>query len=232
MKPQTSTRDPRSRPGRPRTGEPVVTHEQILSVALRFFAVNGFEATSVRAICDELGVSHNFINERLGTKLDLWRSVVDHYYTWLLDELRDNVAAHSPDADPVDVLRSYLVRVVELTSEEPDLSRLGTLEASTETDRLEYLWSTYIDPTRKLIATAYRRAVRDGHIRPFPPGVMFFLVNHGALAPPAHGPMARRLGMTDPTDPDVVRTTAEFVAELLLSPPSEHSSDSLPSRPQ
>ena len=60
------------RRGRPSADDPVLTDIEIRDAALRVFAEHGYEGTSMRELARELGVSHNLIPQRLGSKEQLW----------------------------------------------------------------------------------------------------------------------------------------------------------------
>ena len=55
----------------------------MLEAALVSFAELGYEGTSVRDLCRQLGVSHNLIHQRFGSKDDLWYAAVDHGFVAL-----------------------------------------------------------------------------------------------------------------------------------------------------
>jgi TetR/AcrR family transcriptional regulator len=65
--------------GRPRIGDPTAPSEDaVLRRGLTAFAELGYDGASVRRLAGRLGVSHNFINTRYGSKAAFWRAVVDH----------------------------------------------------------------------------------------------------------------------------------------------------------
>ena len=59
--------------GRPR----LRSDDEILAAALAAFADAGFQATSLRALSTSLGLSHEAVGQRFGTKLDLFYATVD-----------------------------------------------------------------------------------------------------------------------------------------------------------
>ncbi|MGW6904750.1 TetR family transcriptional regulator [Streptomyces sp. NPDC054940] len=66
------------RPGRPGADTPAVPEESsILQRGLEAFAELGYDHASARELARRLGVSHNFINDRYGSKAAFWRAVVD-----------------------------------------------------------------------------------------------------------------------------------------------------------
>src|SRR3546814_10952571 len=49
----------------------------MLDLAFHSFAQKGYEGTTLRDLAKQLGVSHNLLNVRFGSKADLWRCAVD-----------------------------------------------------------------------------------------------------------------------------------------------------------
>src|ERR1700712_1338825 len=73
----TLLKAPRPR-GRPTNDAAAAVREEVvLDLAFKAFAQRGYEATTLRDLAKELGVSHNLINVRFGSKADLWRRAVD-----------------------------------------------------------------------------------------------------------------------------------------------------------
>jgi len=73
-----STIDEGRRPGRPsnETG-PVITRAELLAIAQRMIAENGFDGTSIRGLAREAGVTHGTVQHHFPTKHALWQAVVD-----------------------------------------------------------------------------------------------------------------------------------------------------------
>jgi len=207
----------RTRPrGRPRADESPASSDEILLAALRSFADRGYDGTSVRELNQALGVSHNLINRRFGSKERLWRAAVDRWFGELVSALP------SPDSagtgDPLDRLREFVVTFIEVNARRPEMARLMNVEASLGGPRLDYIFERFISPVLLPAAALARKLQAEGKMRPVPVGTLFFLIAHGATAPAAHRPLAALLGIADPTDPASVRVHARAVAELLIQP--------------
>ena len=69
------------------------------------------------ARCRRLGVSHNLIHERYGSKERLWYAAIEHGFRTLTNELA--TAAQEEPGDELDRLRAILVRYVEVTAQRP-----------------------------------------------------------------------------------------------------------------
>src|SRR3979409_2332684 len=98
------------RTGRPKAQDAQVTREQILEAALRAFATYGYDGVTVRTLNRELGVSHNLIHQRFGSKQGLWYAAVDRAFSQQVTQL---ATAFDPTlADPLDQLNHAIRRFV------------------------------------------------------------------------------------------------------------------------
>ena len=139
---------------RPR-GRPVAVEEaapsdaEMLDAALEAFAEHGFAGPSVREMARRLGVSHNLIPQRFGSKERLWYAAVDHGFSTLLVELLPVAEADQPD--DVRQLRAWMVRFIEANAARPALLRIINREATSPGPRLDYLYDRYIEPVRQAV---------------------------------------------------------------------------------
>lgn len=190
--------------------------EDVLEAALESFAEKGFDGTSVRELARGLGVSHNLIPQRIGTKEELWSAAIDHGFTYLAVEMAEMINQLTP-ADDLETLRAMVVRFVELMASRPALLRVIQQEASVGGPRFEYLWSAFIDPVRWLGGDLLHRLREAGRVRTESVGLFYFFMTHGAGGPLALPAMAERFGMVvDPKDPVAVRRHAEAAVDLLF----------------
>src|SRR6266567_2386231 len=97
----------------------------------------------VRQLNQQLGVSHNLLNRRFGSKEQLWRATVDRWIGEVVAEL----AAEIPDdeGDPLETLRRLIVRYIDVQARRPELARLMNIESSIDGPRLRYLFDQFIE---------------------------------------------------------------------------------------
>ncbi|MFB6933100.1 MULTISPECIES: TetR/AcrR family transcriptional regulator [Streptomyces] len=201
------------RPGRPGADTPAVPEEQsILQRGLEAFAELGYDHASARELARRLGVSHNFINDRYGSKAAFWRAVVDHALGGQLarmPEVDDSV-------DDAERLRLIITGFYRSAVDTPLVGRLFVEELNRETERLDYLYERYIAPTLQTLTPSIERLVAEGRMAPVPMDVLFF-----AVIPPVSGmvevPLARRLGRAVPASPEQLTATAETLAALVVN---------------
>jgi AcrR family transcriptional regulator len=182
------------------------------------FAERGFDGTSVREVTRSLGVSHNLIPQRIGSKEQLWQAAVDHGFARIAFALAEIVTAPGPPpGDDLATLRAVVVRFIEAMGSHPALLRIIQAEAAAPGPRFDYLFDTYIDPVRIFGADLMARLRAAGRLRTDSVALMYFFMTHGAGGPLALPAMARRFGLeVDERDPEALRRHAEAAADLLF----------------
>ncbi|CAM5548624.1 putative transcriptional regulator, TetR [Streptomyces purpurascens] len=205
-----SARRPGAAPG---ADAPTVSAEEsILRRGLEAFAELGYDHASARELARRLGVSHNFINDRYGSKAAFWRAVVDHALGAQLARLPQVDDA----VDDAEALRRIITGFYRTAVDEPLIGRLFVGEFTRDTERLDYLYEHYIAPMLQRMAPGIERLVAAGRMAPIPMDVLFF-----AVVPPVSGmvevPLARRLGPARTRLPEQLTATAEALATLVVN---------------
>ena len=95
----------------------------ILEAALDAFATNGFDSRSVRALSSHLGLSHETIDKRFGTKLDLYRAAVSQGLLLFVTEFDREITALAP-IDDLERLRATVPAFMIAASHHPTLDQL------------------------------------------------------------------------------------------------------------
>jgi TetR/AcrR family transcriptional regulator len=202
------------RTGRPKAEDAPVTLEQILDAAFRAFATYGYDGVAVRTLNRELGVSHNLIHQRFGSKLGLWYAAVDRAYGGQVAEL---ATAFDPTlADPLDQLNYAIRRFVHYSAERPELLGLMNIEGRVDSERLDYIYENYVAPALAPLGRLLEHLRKEGRIRPISLQALFFLVAHGASAPFTLAPLACHFD-TEPFDPRQVAEQAALTADVITS---------------
>ncbi|MGZ4693922.1 MAG: TetR/AcrR family transcriptional regulator [Acidimicrobiales bacterium] len=197
------------------TDDAAPTDERVLEAALDAFAEHGFAATSVREVARQLGVSHNLIPQRFGSKERLWYAAVDQGFGTLLSDLLPVVVEDEPD--DVNRLRSWMVRFVEANAARPALLRIINREASSPGPRFDYLYERYIEPVRQAGEAFLSDLHERGLVSSGSVGLVYFLMTHGAGGPIAFPALAERLGdAVRPDDPAAIRRHAEEAVDVIF----------------
>jgi AcrR family transcriptional regulator len=124
------------RPGRPSDETaPVITRAELLETAMRMIAARGFNATSIRGLAREAGVTHGTVQHHFPTKQALWEALVDEVLVPRLATSRDQLAA-----EPGGGLEAVVATRLERAMTSPGLSGAILMDVSDGADeRLAYL---------------------------------------------------------------------------------------------
>ena len=201
------------RTGRPKAQDAPATVEQILDAAFRAFATYGYDGVAVRTLNRELGVSHNLIHQRFGSKQALWYAAVDRAFSQQVTEL---ATAFDPTlTDPLDQLNHAIRRFVRYSGEHPELLGIMNIEGRVDSDRLDYIYDNYVAPALAPLGRLLAHLQKEGRIRPIGLRALFFLIAHGAAAPFTLVPLARHLDNANPLDPGQIAEQAALTADVI-----------------
>ncbi|MER8162264.1 TetR/AcrR family transcriptional regulator [Streptomyces sp. NPDC094472] len=208
-------------PARGKYAPVLLDESEILRRGLDTFAELGYAATTMRELARRLDVSHNFINDRYGSKGNFWRAVVDFA---LLDAhpALDRLLAQCRDDD--ERLRSVIVQLYRLAANASEMNRLIQDESTRDSSRLDYLHQRFIKPFWDSIEPTINSLMAAGRIPRVPTHILYFAVTGPALAL-AQDPIADRLNpATAPTTEQDRNSMADALSGLVLHgllPPSD-----------
>jgi len=209
----TSSARPR---GRPRKDSGPAPNPEVLAAALHAFASHGYQGVSVRTLNRELGVSHNLLHQRFGSKEAIWYAAVDWGFGGLLEEL---ALADADLADPLERLRAFIRSFVAFSARHPDLARVANAEGSAEDSgamqRLDYLLHSYVRPSIERIAPLYRELVVSERVREVPPETLYYLITSAGLMYSNHA-MTRALFSGASLAEDRIESYADSIATVIL----------------
>jgi AcrR family transcriptional regulator len=187
---------------------------------LQTFAELGYELTTVRELARRIGVSHNYVNERYGSKLGFWRAVVDFGCT----EIAGLMAPADTGLEDEELLAAMVLRHYRNVAHHPAVHRVLWDEAARESERLDYLYSRYMQPTATTFRPVLERLIGAGKLGPTTPDLLYFSIN-GPSAALVQRPLARRLAgqefaKSEDLDPLAKALGLHVIAALLptLSP--------------
>ncbi|RSM56766.1 TetR family transcriptional regulator [Actinoplanes sp. ATCC 53533] len=205
------TADARDRTTGSRSISVALTEDEILRRGLDTFAELGYEATTVRELARRLKVSHNFVNDRYGSKARFWRAVVDAAMRERGEELKA-VIGELPDEE---LLVATVTRFYRAAAQTPDVNRLVADESVRDSDRLDYLHEHFIEPFWAGIRPTVERLMATGRMPRTAMDMVFFAITGPALAM-THEPLAYRLGRSRDWNVREREESAEAMANLVM----------------
>ena len=168
-------------PEQKRRGRPKIHDDgAILDSALRVFATHGYEGMSMRSLNSELGLSHGTINQRFGTKEQLYVEAVDYGFTQLLRDLTDIVDKDELPDDPLEELRIRFRAFLLASARRPHLNRVINNEGVTPSKILDRIFDRYIVPAMRPTRRLLNRLESEGLIVHQSDRAILFLLANGA----------------------------------------------------
>jgi TetR/AcrR family transcriptional repressor of nem operon len=146
--------------GRPRRFD----ETEALEAAMRCFWDRGFEATSVRDLADEMGLTGASLYNAFGDKRALFRRALDHYVA----QIDERIAAAEASAPSVAGIRAFFVEVVQRASADPRcrgcLLVNTTLELDADDDELRRAVGAAIGSIEAFFLRCIRAGQADGSV--------------------------------------------------------------------
>jgi AcrR family transcriptional regulator len=161
----------------------------------------------------DLGVSHNLLNQKYGSKIALWYAAVDRGFGPFVSAL---TADDGSAADPLERLRSFVRAFALYSARHPNLQRLINAEASIPSERLDYICDRFIVPVQKHFMPMYRALVDSGTLRPVSLPTLFFAITSGSAAMFSNDALATRLFGAKALRPSDHASHADDFADLII----------------
>lgn len=176
------------------------------------FSELGYERASVRELAKRLGVSHNFINDRFGSKSSFWRAVVDHA---LVDMQKRLDMAFEGDMDDWDKFDAIVKAFYSVAAGAPQINRILAAEYVLNSERLDYIYSNYTALFLKRFEPIAKRLMESGRMPTMPMDILFTALSGPALAL-TQNEIARRLGRAPHLSATEWQQATETLAEVVL----------------
>jgi len=144
----------------------------IVDAALGVFSAYGFRGTTLDQIADAASMSKPNLLYYFRRKEDVYLAVLEH----TLDDWLEPLRALDPDGDPIDEIRLYIGRKLDLSRAAPEASRVFANEML---HGAPVLGETLAGPLKALVdekAAIIRRWVAEGRLAPIDPHHLIFSI--------------------------------------------------------
>jgi TetR/AcrR family transcriptional regulator len=209
-----SRKRPRKRAEQQRSVE---TRAAILNAAIAEFAERGFEAASIRAIADRLGLQHPLITYHYRSKDILWRAAAEHAFAQIRSEW-DILAIEESELSPLARLRQEYTSLFRYTVAFPEFHRFMRQEALANNPRLKWVAETVLSP---LLGRLLPQIIEAQKLRLLPavdPILFHYMMVSLTAALSEFGPEMQVTGGVSSEDTKVVEAYWRLVDETVFGP--------------
>jgi len=144
----------------------------IVDAALGVFSAYGFRGTTLDQIAEAASMSKPNLLYYFRRKEDVYLAVLEH----TLDDWLEPLRALDPDGDPIDEIRLYIERKLDMSRTAPEASRVYANEML---HGAPVLGETLAGPLKALVdekAAIIRRWVAEGRLAPIDPHHLIFSI--------------------------------------------------------
>jgi AcrR family transcriptional regulator len=135
---------------------------------------------SVRALNAELGLSHETISQRFGSKQTLYFAAVEFGVAEFNATFADARSTWPAEVEGLEELRATIHSFVTAAGQHPEIGRLVNQEGAEDGDRLDHLLAAVLRPGADALVALIRRLIGTGEIRSISARELFFLCQAGA----------------------------------------------------
>lgn len=134
---------------------------RILAAAKKLFARQGFEATTVRQICEEAGANVALVSYHFGGKDNVFAALLE---TVMPNDRIREVVTGAPMAEPVEAIRMIIRELTAFRLREPDMIAIMQQETAFDTPRRELI-RKYVFPLWGFLHRILEEGRRQGSFR-------------------------------------------------------------------
>jgi TetR/AcrR family transcriptional regulator len=204
------------RRGRPRADTlHAVPEARVLNLAFQTFARRGYEGTTLRALAKQLGVSHNLLNVRFGTKASLWRRAVDARVARAAPPVY--AAFDAPGLNDETRLKLFIHRFCRWAQENPELVGITNVECRHASWRLNYIVDGYLLPFKQRLDALMESVAANRPLRPLSTPALMSMLVQGVGFYFASGPTLERIGAAHEIAAAHIDAQVTMFAEFILA---------------
>jgi TetR/AcrR family transcriptional regulator len=202
--------------GRPRAdAHHAIPEARVLDLAFQAFARRGYDGTTLRALAKQLGVSHNLLNVRFGTKSNLWRRSVDARVSKAAPPVY--AAFEAPGLDSETRLRQFVPVFCRWALENPELVGITNVECRHASWRLDYIVDSYLLPFKQRLDALMADVAKTRALRALSTPALMSILVQGVGFYFASAPLLERIGAAEEIAASHLDAQVTLFAEFILA---------------
>lgn len=135
----------------------------IMEAAATLFTSQGFDATSLRNIASQAGLSHGIIRHHFGSKLEIWVAIAESAFARYADEMLPVISEAFRSDDAFSAFAKVVRSFIRISMHKPELVNLLVREGGVETSRSEFIKQRF-DLLHEQIAVLFDNAKKESAV--------------------------------------------------------------------
>jgi AcrR family transcriptional regulator len=135
----------------------------IMEAAAALFASKGFDATSLRNIASQAGLSHGIIRHHFGSKLEIWLAIAESAFSRYSSEMLPVISEASQSENAFNAFVKVVRSFIRISMEQPELVNLLVREGGIETSRSNFIKQRF-DLLHQQIAVLFNKAKKESAV--------------------------------------------------------------------
>lgn len=156
----------RRKAGRPKDSKSLNT-DDILRIALKCFARQGYGGVTINAIAKETGVADSLLHYHFGNKEELWKKATSLVGKEIYREL-DNLFSVIGDMDGLEKLRLFNKKIVHVSAKNPEFQQVVVQEVFSNNPRSAWLIEELLRPIFSIMEGVIVEEKKKGRIKDVP----------------------------------------------------------------
>ncbi len=203
------------KPGRPSEKQAVNT-DNILRLALKAFAREGYGGVSLNSLAKEVGVADSNLHYHFGSKEEMWKSALNLVGGEIVKEL-ENLSRLIKDLDGIQQMKLFNKQLVYVSARYPEFQQIVVQEVFSKSDRSEWLVKHLLGNIYQYVDSIRKEEQKKGRIKKVPNANMTSFVIGSITTLFSRSYQMQTLYGLDPFDDEEVERHAEIVNDLLFN---------------
>ncbi len=203
------------KPGRPSEKQAVNT-DNILRLALKAFAREGYGGVSLNSLAKEVGVADSNLHYHFGSKEEMWKSALNLVGGEIVKEL-ENLSRLIKDLDGIQQMKLFNKQLVYVSARYPEFQQIVVQEVFSKSDRSEWLVKHLLGNIYQYVDSIRKEEQKKGRIKKVPNANMTSFVIGSITTLFSRSYQMQTLYGLDPFDDEEVERHAEIMNDLLFN---------------
>ncbi|MEM6629672.1 MAG: TetR/AcrR family transcriptional regulator [Bacteroidota bacterium] len=192
-----------------------VNPDEILRIALKRFARQGYGGLTLNGLAKETGVTDSLLHYHFGGKEELWKKALQKVGKKISDELVELIRLVD-DLDGLQQLKLFNKKVVYISAKYPEFQQIIVQEVFSESPRSEWLIEELLQPIYKFMTDIIEAEVRKGRIKDIPTANLTSFIIGSITTLFSRSYQMKKLYGVDAFDEEVVEEHASIINDLIF----------------